>query len=360
MKVLGLLFLVHTVVLGSNHPASAADVVQLVLTAWYSDRNDTALAHNLQKSRLHERLDPQVVFYFERLGVGPQSFQALQRLQSESASRQDPPQPALSVEPKPTPEQARMMLQRLSAFTQGYVQGLPNFLCEEKTERYANEIQKASGPSFARNLHYGDRLTWTLRYVNGREDGNIVQRAKKQLIFAAAGAGQSASTGEFGGDLLVFFGPNRDSQIAWDHWEWVRRRRIAVFQYFNGENEPRFILSWHSLSSPIGDTDETVQAAIRGLVFVDSETGAVERLTLEAVNLPTAFPIQESRTIIDYGEVAVGDRSYVLPVRASVFMEAGELRTLNEIVFRKYRKFEAESTVTFTKSRITYQTPSKK
>jgi hypothetical protein len=358
VKLLGLLLLIHTVVFGSNYPASAADVVQLVFTAWYSDRNDAALAHNLQKSRLRERLDPQVVFYFERLGVAPQSLQVLQRHRSESASRQDPPQPALSVEPKPTPEQARMMLQHLSAFTQGYVQGLPNFLCEEKTERYTNAVQNASGLSFARNLHHGDRLTWTLRFINGREDGNIVQFAKKQLMLVGGEAGQSASTGEFGGDLLVFFGPSRDTQIAWDHWEWVNRRRIAVFRYFNGENEPRFILSWHFTGLPVAEA--TVQAAIRGLVFFDSETGAVERLAFEAVNVPTAFPIQESRTIIDYGEIAVGDRSYVLPERASVFMESGQLRTLNEIVFRKYRKFEAESTVTFTKSRITYQTSSKK
>src|SRR5581483_11185197 len=113
MKLLGLLLLIHTVVFGSNYPANAADVVQLVFTAWYSDRDDAALAHNLRKSRLRERLDPQVVFYFERLGVAPQSLQALQRLRNESASRQDPPQPALSVEPKPTPEQARLMLQHL-------------------------------------------------------------------------------------------------------------------------------------------------------------------------------------------------------------------------------------------------------
>lgn len=360
MKVLAVLLLIHTVALGANYPVSAADVVRLVLTAWYSDRNDAALARNLQHSHLLERLDPQVVLYFERLGVGPQTFQALQRLRDESISRQDAPEPALSVEPQPTPEQEQRMLQYLSRFTQAYVQRLPNFLCEEKTERYTNLIHTDSGTSFARSLHRGDHLTWTLRFINGREDGNIVQWSKKQLNFAGAKTGQSASTGEFGGDLLVFFGPNRDTRIAWDHWEWVGRRRIAVFQYFNGENQPLFRLSWHSPSFPTGETDETVQAATKGLVSFDPETGAVERLTIEAVKLPITFPIQESRTIIDYGEIAVGNRSYVLPERASVFMEAGQQKNLNEIVFSKYRKFEAESTVTFAKSQITYQTPSKK
>lgn len=263
-------------------------------------------------------------------------------------------------EARATIEARRASIAVLSAFTQGYVQRLPNLFCEEKTERYTNAVQKASGPSFAPNLHHRDRLTWTLRYINGREEGNIVRFAKKHLTFVGAEAGQSASTGEFGGDLLVFFGPSRDTQIAWDHWEWVDGRRIAVFRYFNGEHEPRFILSWHSPDTPIGPIDETVQAAIRGLVFFDSETGAVERLTFEAVNLPIAFPIQKSRTIVDYGEIAIGDRSYLLPKQASVFMEAGQVRTLNEIVFRKYRKFEAESTVSFTNSQITYPTPSKK
>ena len=52
-------------------------------------------------------------------------------------------------------------------------------------------------------------------------------------------------------------------------------------------------------------------------------------------------------TTIDYDEIPIGDRKYLLPVQATVSLLLAEKKIRNEIEFQEYRKFEADSAVTF-------------
>ena len=50
---------------------------------------------------------------------------------------------------------------------------------------------------------------------------------------------------------------------------------------------------------------------------MDPGTGRISRLLIRAVELPEAFHVKESNTIIDYGSVNIGGRSYTLPLSAT-------------------------------------------
>ncbi len=93
-----------------------------------------------------------------------------------------------------------------------------------------------------------------------------------------------------------------------------------------------------------GNTDAAV--GFHGLVYVDSATNGVRRVTLEADDIPKSFPIRASAMTVDYEYVAISDRDYLLPVRSSLMLKRTRQKTeLNEITFRNYRRYASRTKV---------------
>ncbi len=84
-----------------------------------------------------------------------------------------------------------------------------------------------------------------------------------------------------------------------------------------------------------------------GLVYVDRDTRAVMRVTLEAQDIPSDFPVQQAGTTLDYDYAEISGQRYILPLRAVVRMRAGKFLSKNEVEFRMYRKFGAEAIIKF-------------
>jgi hypothetical protein len=70
-------------------------------------------------------------------------------------------------------------------------------------------------------------------------------------------------------------------------------------------------------------------------------------VTLDAQDIPSFFPIQMARTQLDYDYTDIGGSTYLLPLRAEVKMREGKLLVRNDIEFRNYRKFGADTSITF-------------
>jgi hypothetical protein len=87
--------------------------------------------------------------------------------------------------------------------------------------------------------------------------------------------------------------------------------------------------------------------AYGGSVYGDPETGAVWRVTSGSTEIPEAVQISSIATNIEYEEVSIGTQKYLLPVTATVLVVAAHDQTRNELRFEGYRKFEAESTISF-------------
>ena len=63
--------------------------------------------------------------------------------------------------------------------------------------------------------------------------------------------------------------------------------------------------------------------------------------------IPDGFPVRSAYTLVDYDFTEVGGRPYLLPLRAEVRMNTADLQTRNDVAFHSYRKFAAETTITF-------------
>jgi hypothetical protein len=96
-----------------------------------------------------------------------------------------------------------------------------------------------------------------------------------------------------------------------------------------------------------GERDRSVITGQHGTVYVDAETGQVVRIVADSDSIPPDFPVRASTTALDYGFVGVGDRKYLLPLRAEVRMDTVGLHIRNLVEFHGYRKFAGQSTITF-------------
>jgi hypothetical protein len=350
------LFLAQTVALAATpQNLDSLAVLQLAYQSQYSDRDDARLAKEFSRMNLAEQLDPHVVYFLRTLGIGPQSMGALEQLRKRTSFLPVLPGARVAVQPLPAESERKAMLEKTYGYAQSYVGTLPNFICDQITKRYTNFDRGAQMEAkFAKHLYLSDTVKWSLRFVNGTEEGNLLNKRKGGRGHSVVKTGQTLSRGEFGSDLLLIFSPGANAHLRWDHWEISGTTRTAVWSYKVELPGSRFQIVWSSDDASDPTDDNTIRAAINGLIWTNPESGSVSRLTIEAVGLPKDLPIQESRTAIEYGPIKIADRIHILPVSASVFVRAERLRTWNDIAFVNYRKFEAESTLTFTDPKIQY------
>ena len=127
--------------------------------------------------------------------------------------------------------------------------------------------------------------------------------------------------------------------MEFDHWATLRGKRTYVFSYRISSANSDYTIDWQR--------QQQIIIGYRGFVYVDKDSHAVLRITMEAVDIPTSFPVQQASTILDYDYVKIGDRESLLPLKAEVRMRHDKYLSKNVKEFRLYRRFSADATVTF-------------
>ena len=71
------------------------------------------------------------------------------------------------------------------------------------------------------------------------------------------------------------------------------------------------------------------------------------RIRLEASGLPPSFPVQQASVELDYDMVKISDSEFMLPLKHTMRMREGKFLVKNDVEFRMYRKFGADTSITF-------------
>jgi len=137
-------------------------------------------------------------------------------------------------------------------------------------------------------------------------------------------SGGATSTGEFGSLLKEVFEPKSHAAFQWERWATLRGRRTHVYSYQVAQQYSQWRVSYQRQLE--------IVPGYRGLVYVEKATNKVLRVTLEAVDIPPSFPIQQAATILDYDYVTISDREFLLPLKAVVRMREAKFLTKNEVV----------------------------
>lgn len=235
---------------------------------------------------------------------------------------------------RPSPEEDKRIREIASQRALEYESTLPNFTCIQKTRRLID-------PAGTNKWRESDVMTELLRYVDHEEvryplDRNGLREDPRTTLHGFL------SAGEFSALLRSVFSPDAKAVLSWKELANVANHNCQVFSFHVDARNSIYTLR----AGPQGNLRRNV--AYHGLVYIDSDSYAVRRISVEAENVPPEFPIQASSMWVNYDLMQLGEHEYMLPTTAETLARTGKHRLVrNEITFRDYRRFGADTTVRF-------------
>ena len=278
--------------------------------------------------------------------------------------------PSAEIVNDPVPERAAQvqMLTRTAKYVDSLLPKLPDFFATRTTIVY--QQQSSEGENFWKagvadqSLSMAGSDTATLLYRRGREE----QEQRRRTVKHAAEEKYLYFRGVFG-PILGFVlrdATHNGSTLTWSRWERGNAGTVAVFRYNVRGPSPDYAVQMCCLR---GGAAFQTRPEYHGELTIDPETGIILRLTMESEpgwirepNLQSVRPVLQTGTMIEYGPVEIGGRTFTCPLRSvvimrsrtarglSVFDEPFEVYTpyetlLNDIAYTNYHKFGSESRI---------------
>ncbi len=325
---------------------SVRELMSFLQSSVQLKQGDKEVADFLAKARLTEKLDDRTIEQIQALGIGPRTLNALRGLRDRSQALPParPAEPAAKPRPIPPPsaEEQAAIIREVRQYALNYSRSLPDYICTQVTRRYA---APAPGGRYGRRgedspaWQLQDTLTIRLSYFEQKENYKLVLVNNTVTQQDYTKLGGTTSAGDFGSMLREVFEPATQAEFEWDHWATMRGRRSLVFGYRVSQDHSQWRINYNR--------EQDIITAYTGLVYVDQQTHQVLRVTLEAVDIPAAFPIHHANTVLDYDYQALGDQKFLLPLKGQVLLNSADVLTRNDNEFRLYHKYSAESAITF-------------
>lgn len=332
-----------------SQPAVSVDqLVSFVKTSVQSKQDDKKVAEQVQKIKLSNRLDDKTVQELQRLGAGPKTVAALQKLGESSATLPTtaaaPVAAAVEI-PPPDPAELKTILAAIQDNALNYTRNLPNYICTQVTKRHVD-------PTGTESWRLADTIMEQLSFVDQKEiyvvkmiNNDVVTNREHDKL------GGASSSGEFGTLLHTIFDPETQTQFTWERWTTIRGRRTYVFA---------FRVTQQRYSIHHEGSKRTVIVGYHGLVFADRDNKAVMRVQMEADGIPADFPIQSVKLILDYGIVDISGQEFVLPLLSDVRSREGKYLSWNEVSYHSYHKYSADTSISFGPAEDVPPPPKKK
>ena len=233
----------------------------------------------------------------------------------------------------PTSGDAVIDKAREAAFS--YSETLPDFVVRQFTTRYQSEAARGGDTSW-RAL---DNVTADVVSEDGHESYKNIQINGKTPKEGVEKSG-SWSTGEYSSVLLDVLSPGTRADFHNKRVTTIVNR--TAYRYdFSVERENSH---WHIYS-----TADSYVPEYTGQIWIDKENARVLRIEMAGRNMPKTFQLDTVESAVDYDFVLIGEKKFLLPVHSEALScERGtSYCSRNVIDFRNYKKFNADSSITF-------------
>lgn len=312
-------------------------LVDFIRSAVKLKQDDRQVANYLRKVRLTNKLDDPTIEDLQSLGAGPKTVIALRDLRDATAGLKPapPPKPEPVYTPPPPPDSItqKEVLHDATENVLNYEKGLPDFMCTQVTRRYLD-------PSGTGDWRRTDIITERLSYFEHREDYKVILVNSQMVDIPHDRLGGAVSSGEWASIMKEIFAPETETTFEWERWTTLRGDRMHVYTYKVRSSKSTYHIIVH-------DQGLNIITAYHGLIYVDNKDHFVHRITLQAEGIPAGFPIQDVNLQIDYDYAKIADREFLLPLKFQLHSREGRLQVRNDVEYTLYRKFGAETTITF-------------
>lgn len=247
---------------------------------------------------------------------------------AQAAETDRPPVPVRNGPPD-DPEIAKAR-----AVAEQYEGTLPNFFCQQVTTRYESSHPKTGWDAL-------DVVSADVAYENGHETYKNIKIGNRPVNKNMDDISGTRSTGEFSSILVDLLSPATAAVFRRGGTDSIHNRPTWVYAF----EVPRERSHWR-IEAP----SQLYYPAYKGSIWIDKQTGRVLRLEQQARNMPVLFPFDTVETATDYDYVRLSTPTqYLLPVDAEVLscVRGTSNCSRNRIEFRNYRKFGAETSITF-------------
>ncbi|MBZ5608333.1 MAG: hypothetical protein LAP38_08750 [Acidobacteriia bacterium] len=263
---------------------------------------------------------------------------AKERKEEEAAppQRQEVAVAAETVAPRaPAPANNSRMafVEKAREVAASFLEGLPNYVCQEITTRYMSETREPS-------WNVVDVVAAEVVYEDGKESYRNLTINGKPSKKSPEDSG-AWSTGEFGTILAEVFSPGSAAAFKYAQDDSIAHRSASVYDFA----VERLRSSWK-----IRVPGQYIMPAYKGSVWIDKESAHTLRIEMQAREVPEEFPRATVETAVDYDYITLGTpQKFLLPVRAEVLSCARGSNECerNVIEFRNYHKFSGESIIKF-------------
>jgi hypothetical protein len=239
---------------------------------------------------------------------------------------------AQSLEP-PDPIEQKKALADATEHALNHERNLPNFICTQTTRRF----EDLNGKNGWRPI---DIIVERLTYFEHLEDYKVIELNGRPASIPHEQLTGASSSGEFGSVLKSIFSPETETEFAWQNWFTLRGRRMHVYSY-------RVTVSKSNYHIKVPERKLNLVTGYHGLIFIDALRHMVHRITLHPDGIPPSFPIQDVSLALDYEYNRIGDADYLLPLQFELRSREGSLLVKNDVDYDNYRKFTADSNITF-------------
>ena len=300
-------------------------------------QSDQDIARFLSEVKLSERLDDATIEEFQSEGVGPKSLATLRVLRDRSANLPAARPVAAAAEAKPLPppssEEQAAILDAVRRYALEYTGKLPDFVCWERMTTYAAAPRQDA--NWAHITDIDSKLTYFQqkeKYEPKMKDGKLTSEDYEKLK-------TSRSVGDFGTMLRGIFDPASQTRFEWRGWATWEGRPAMTFNYKVAQDRSNYSITVENARS--------ITPGYSGYFVIDPKTHVIWKLTLVADGLPRDFPVQNAEATLLYHYQDLSGSQFLLPSDYEAIMSGPEGRDKIEKRFITYRKYSADSSISF-------------
>ena len=339
---------------GAGTRVTVAQLDHALTAALAAHRPDAEIARRIASSELSERLTEASL---ERLKVlltpNAQATQALALLADRSAFL-DPPVAELPGTAAPDAAAQQRILDAARNYVAQTLPRLPDFLATRIINRYDDSpqaLKKGAWPVRA-GLHLVGTSSREISVRNEREGqvkhGTVVSQEQNGL----------STWGEFGFLPALITTDTVKGKVTWSHWEQMTAGPAVVFHYAVPRSVSHYEIVGTLVRGPKWQpTDASTvhsAAAYHGSLWVDPETGAVLRLTLE-IGESEVGQFKRVAVMVQYAPFQIGGRNFICPVRSLALdvasgggnsgLASGPTEWLNVASYSGYHRFASTAVI---------------
>jgi hypothetical protein len=329
-------------------------------------QSDRHVAGELSGLVLTERVSYARLAQWESQFPGRHTQATLLLLTDESAFLSLPPSDVSPAPPPPLSAQAGMF-NRVIDYVSKTIHDLPNFMATRTTLHFEESMRQTDEQSRSLGSDYAMRSMGTLGlpmeslnnlplHLTGKSSTAVTYRHGEEVQSASSDKRHVlglTTRGEFGPILSVVLSDAIRSSITWGYWQQTAAGKIAVFRYTVPAGKSHYLVGFHSGYAPAQS-----YPAYHGEIAIDPATGSILRLSILSEATPPS-PMVGTGILVEYGPVAIGNRTSICPLRSVAISKMPILpdlqmvptdstplqMRLNDAAFTHYHLFHAEARI---------------